>query len=232
MTEFNISALEQALSSKGRQPKKDLPKLGLSKRELLDEAIKLAEDVRSIYSRNLRTRHAGKSYYIQYGNLHSGRYREDKIEDIPRQAFEQLVANGRRLLKDYYGMIDHVTQLNPELALEANLEGQTGSDVLKFAYGRRIEQIDKLLSSRVVSPEVSLFLRFKDLMVKPPLGKEFEISIDYWTGRSATVGGIDLYSRKRDDMMRLAQFLTYFEQVLDEINRQLDEIEIKKEVTR
>lgn len=234
MTNIDISALEKALSSKGRQPKKDLsPKPGLSKRALLDEAIKLAEDVNSIYSRNLRTRHAGESYSIQYGDLHSGGYRRtDKIEDIPCQVFEQLVANGRRLLKDYHGMIDQVIQLNPELALEANLEGQTGSDVLRFAYDRRIEQIGKLLSSRVVSPEVSLSLQFKDLVIKAPLGKEFEISIDYWIGRSVTVGGVSLYSRKRDDMIRLAQFLTYFEQVETEINRQLDTIEIKKEVTR
>lgn len=231
METFDLSSLEKALSPKGRQSKKDLsPKPGLSKQELLDEAKRLAEDVNSIYSRPLRTRHAGDSYYIQYGDLHGSGSRWE-IKDVPRQALEQLVVNGRRLLKDYYQMIEEVTQLNPELALEANLEGKTRGNILSFTYHRRIKQLEELLNSRVESPEVGLRLSFGGLVVKPPSGNGFEISVDWWVGRQAIVSGVFLNPRHKDDMIRLNHFLTYFEQVLDGVNRQLGKIKIKKEVT-
>ena len=230
--DIDLSELEKALSFKGRQHKEKVSpiKPGLSKQQLLDEAVKLASDVNHIYSRRLSTRVAGKSYYIDSGDLYQGGYRRQS-EDVPLQVFEQLVANGKRLLKDYHEITEQVIQMNPGLALEANLEGKTGSKVLQFAYDRRINQIGALLNSRVSSPTVDLFLRFAKLVVKAPLGKEFEVYVDWWGG-APSLRGVSLYDKNKNGMARLAHFITYFEQVESGIKRQLDTIEIKKEVAK
>lgn len=227
---FNLAALEKALSPKGRQPRQNLtPTSSLSKQALLDEAINLASDVQAIYSRDLRTRHAGVSYRIRNRFVSAGYYHALKIEDVPRQVLQRLVTNGRRLCKNYYQIIDRVVQLNPGLALEANLEGKTGYDVMRFVYDRRLDQIGTLLHSRILSPEVNLLLTFRALKVQPPLGEGFEISIDWAMRGQPLVSGVSLSARTETEMIRLVQFLTYFEQVTNEMNRQLNTIVIRKE---
>jgi len=233
MTNFDLEALEKALSSKARKPRQDLSlKSALSKRDLWNEAVRLADEMYTIYNRKLRTRHQGDSYYIYSGRLIKNDYRHDDINNVPRPVFEKLIANGRRVLKDYHDMVNKLVMENPDVALEANLEGKTGNDVLKFAYNKRIEQIDNIFRSRVVCPTCNLYLNLP-VTLRPPLGEEFRISVNWWSYRRyPSVNGIELYPKKPQEMAKLVHFLTYFEQVEREINRQLDEIEIRKEVSR
>lgn len=233
MESFDIAALEKALSTKGRHPKEDVSiKPGASNQQLLNEAIRLGEDVQRIYSRDLSTRVAGESYSIEYGNLYQGNSRWDKTEGIPRRVFEQLIKNGKRLLKDHFKTVEQVIQLNPGLALEANLEGKTGSKVLQFAYDRRVEQINALLESRVSALSgMRLYLEFK-IEMQPPGGEPFGISISHWNSRYPSVSGIEVNANNAENRVRLVCFITHFEQVEREINRQLDMIEIRKEMIK
>ncbi len=233
MTNFDLEALEKALSSKERKPRQDLSlKSALSKRDLWNEAVRLADEMDTIYGRKLRTRHHGDSYYIYSGSLVRNGFRHNDIDDVPRPVFEKLVANGRRALKDYHDMVHKLIIENPEIALEANLEGKTGSGVLNFAYNKRMEQIDITFRSRVMCPTGNIYLNLP-ITLKTPLGEEFVISVNWWSyRRHPSVNGIERYPKKPQEMVKLVHFLTYFEQVVREINRQLDEIEIRKEVKR
>jgi hypothetical protein len=235
MTEFDLEALEKALGSKGRKPRQGLSlKQPRSKQELYEEAKRLAKEYDDVYSKYLYTRHKGDSYWIMHGELRRDRYyRVDDIDKVPIQVFEQLVANGRRRLKDYHEMLNRVIQENPEIALEANLEGKTNSELLRFAYRKRLDQIDEVITRRVKTPQVAMYLSF-NIWLEPPLGQHFTISVNWWSYRvrSVTVSGVELYPKKPNEMAKLVHFLTYFEQVIEQVNQQLDEIEIKKEVAK
>jgi len=231
--DFDLDALEKALSSKSRKPRQGLSlSPALSKRELWNEAVKLADEMYAVYYRKLRTRHQGDSYYIYSGRLIRNEYICNDIDNVPRPVFEKLVTNGKRTLKDYHDMVNKLVVENPEVALEASLEGKTGSNILRFAYKKRIEQIDSIVRNRVICPTAILYFNLP-VRLKPPLGEEFSISVHWYSyQRCPMVSGIELCAKKPQEMARLVHFLTYFEQVEREINRQLDEIEIKKEVTK
>jgi len=181
MTNFDLEALEKALSSRERKPRQDLSlKSALSKRDLWNEAVRLADEMYAIYNRKLRTRHRGDSYYIYSGRLIMNDYRHDDIDNVPRPVFEKLIANGRRVLKGYHDMVNKLVMENPELALEANLEGKTGSDVVKWAYNKRINQIDNIFRKRVVCPTAGAYFNLP-IRLKTPLGGEFMISVNWWS---------------------------------------------------
>jgi len=226
--DFDLDALEKALSSKGRKPRQDLSlKSALTKRELWNEAVKLADEMYTVYNRKLRTRCQGDSYYIYSGRLIKNEYICNDIDNVPRPVFEKLVANGRRVLKDYHDMVNKLVMENPEIALEANLEGKTGNDVLRFVYSKRIKQIDNIFRSRVVCPTVGVHFNLL-IGLKLPLSDKFSITVNWWSYRRyPSISGIELRAKKPQEMAKLVHFLTYFEQVEREINRQLDEIEIK-----
>lgn len=231
MTEFDLSTLERALSSKGRKPRQDLSlKPALSKRELWDEALRLGREMDHIYSRNLWVRCQGATYRVRYGELLTGCYKRVDIDEAHYEVLERLVANGRKRLKNYHDMVNQVIQECPVLALEANLEGHSGSTVLEFIYDKRLEQILTVLHQRISSPKETLFINLS-IMMRPPLGTEFAVAIKGWLNRSSViVEGIELRAKTPAEIAKLVHFLTYFEQVIDGMNRQIDNIEIKKEV--
>lgn len=230
MQEFDLAALEKALFTKSRKPRQDFTlKPGLSKQALYDEAKRLAKEYYGIYRKNLGTRHRGQSYMIVYGQLRQGRYSQiGDIEQVPTAVFEKLVVNGRFHMKSYHDASNTVIMQNPEIALEANLEGKTNNEVLNFVYGKRLKQIEQLLTQRVSSPEAVMHLNF-DITMKPLLGQPFLVTVSHWTTRSARVDGIESYPKSEVEMVKLVHFLTHFEQVVDELNRQLDKVEIRKE---
>jgi hypothetical protein len=231
MTEFDLDALEKALSSKSRQPRQSLS-LGpaKSKQELFDEAKKLASELYSVYHKTLRTRYRGDSYCVRYweGSLRRNDIKLNDISNVPIQVFENLVSNGRRYLKDYHNMVNTLVTQSPELALEANLEGKTGTEVLQYVYSKRLDELDKIIRSRILSPEAELYIHC-DMWFESST-PQFKLTISGWLHRSGSVSvsGVELHPKKPEDMAKLFCFLNHFDDVVKELKRQIDAIKINK----
>jgi hypothetical protein len=229
MTEFNLDALEKALSSKSRQPRQSLS-LGpaKSKQELFDEAKKLASELWNVYNKKLRTRYRGDSYYIPYwdGSLRRNDNGVDDIRNIPIQVFENLVNNGRRLLKDYHNMVNTLVMQSPELALEANLEGRSGTEILSYIYSKRLDELDRIIRSRILSPEADVYVKC-DMWFESSI-PQFRVTVSGWVhqSRGVSVSGVELHPKRPEDMAKLLYFLSHFDGVVDQLNKQIDKIKI------
>lgn len=230
MTEqFNLGALERALTTKERKPKLKLKPY--SREELLSQVKRMAEELDKLSMRNLSTRYDDSSWkYV--GRFYQDGYRKED-DEAPLQVLERLVVNGQKRLKPYHDMINHIVMTNPELALEANLEGRTGFEVLSYAYNQRIEQIDEYLRSHIViSPPhgPAIFIKFG---IELGMGGEtLGLSINGWLHHPGiSIDGVSPYPKKKKEMDGLIFFIQNTDKVIAEIGRQISQIEIKKEVT-
>jgi hypothetical protein len=229
MTELDLSALEKALSSKSRQPRQSLssstPK---SKHELFDEAKKLACELHEVYHKKLGTRYQGDSYYVAYWDS-SLRRNNDPVGDItnvPIQVFKNLVNNGIRWLKDYHNMLNILVTQFPELALEANLEGKSGSELINYIYFKRIGELERIIRSRILSPEGDILVKC-DVWFENSV-PQFHVSVSGWLhqSRGVSISGIEQRPQHPEDMAKLLYFLGHFNEVADQINKQIDKITI------
>jgi hypothetical protein len=230
VSEFNLDALEKVLSPKGRQLRQSLSlKPAKSKQALYDEGKKLAKELYDVYAKKvLRTRYQGESYYIHHytGLLYRNEFDVD-VNSVPIQVLENLVNNGNLLLKDYHNMIDTLVIQLPELALEANLEEKSGSEVLRYIYFKRLDELDKIVKYRILSPEANIYITF-DMWFESP-APQSKLTVTGWLHQGRmNIDGIELYPKNPTGVSKLIYFLTNFDKVVDQVNKQIDKIKIKK----
>lgn len=224
MTEFNLDALEQAL--KPRERKKGLKLEAYSREELIYQVKRMAGELKQLNMKELKTKHDGESWeFEENNNCFICGYRRQDDDDIPIEVLKRMVANGQKKLKSYHDMIDHLVVSNPEIALEANLEGKSGTEVLGYAYGKRVKQIQDYIDSYIVVPRYGNTRLFIRLNVNLDV---LNLEMNYWIGEGGiSLGGVALNPTNQEEGQKLLFFLTNFDKVLAGIDRQLSKIKIK-----
>ncbi|MCD6390532.1 MAG: hypothetical protein J7L92_00840 [Dehalococcoidia bacterium] len=220
--DIDLGALENALSSKAKKTRKGSAIKG-SKQELFEEAKILAKELLGVYSKKLRTRHQGKTYYVSGDHLRIGYWeRVDDINEVPHIVFERLVTNGRKWLKDYHEATARVIKDNPSLALEANLEGKTNMDILQYAEDKIRDEITQLIQGRIKAPGINrIFFRFLVSLSGYPINISGSLDGYFY------VDDIDFKPKDPSSADMVIKFINHFEEVKEQINRQIDGIMIK-----